>query len=127
MAKPSIIRAKGKMYQIPNNSIIRAVTIGEKALIKLEEKKYSMYPRPLRLLDVNLATRDITGAIEPELKIWYRTKKRIRIDMDGASEKTSKDKRLAVQVTVIHCFSPILSLMAPPAKTPIIPNAPPTP
>ena len=96
MAKPSIIRAKGKMYQIPNNSIIRAVTIGEKALIKLEEKKYSMYPRPLRLLDVNLATRDITGAIEPELKTRYRTKKRIRIDMDGANEKTSKDKRLAV-------------------------------
>ena len=54
-----------------------------RALIKLEEKKYSMYPRPLRLLDVNLATRDITGAIEPELKIRYRTKKRIRIAMDG--------------------------------------------
>ena len=54
-----------------------------RALIKLEEKKYSIYPRSLRVLDVNLATMDNTGAIEPELKIRYRTKKRIRIAMDG--------------------------------------------
>lgn len=101
--------------------------MGEKALIKLEEKKYSMYPRPLRLLDVNLAIRDIMGAVEPELKMLYITKKRIRIGMDGASEKANKDRRLAVQVIVIHRFSPILSLTAPPAETPIIPNALPTP
>ena len=107
--------------------MIRAAMMGEKALIKLEEKKYSMYPKPLRLLDVNLATKDITGAMEPELEIRYRIKKRIRLSIDGASEKASKDRRPAVQVIVIQCFSPILSLRTPPNDTPMIPNALPTP
>ena len=40
--KISMIKVKGKMYQIPNTSMIFAETSGEKALIKLEEKKYSV-------------------------------------------------------------------------------------
>ena len=39
---PSMIKAKGKMYQIPIRSIILAETNGEKALIRLEEKKYKV-------------------------------------------------------------------------------------
>ena len=42
IAKVSMINVNGKMYQIPNTSIILAETNGEKALIKLDEKKYSI-------------------------------------------------------------------------------------
>ena len=40
--KVSMIKVKGKMYQMPNASMIFAETSGENALIKLVEKKYSV-------------------------------------------------------------------------------------
>lgn len=55
-------KANGKIYQMPEMSMILAETSGENALIKLVEKKYNVYPMLLLFWDVNFATRDITDA-----------------------------------------------------------------